>query len=149
MRALKSLFGMATLALAASLAGCGGGGDAGAPRTPLGTLVVTGSPLNGEVLQDTSLTDGNSTAAELHFQGRSGIMNITFNATTGDVSTVYFNDGDFVAPYECDDTTGTPCTSVSVDTSAQTITFNGQTLKTASDASLSLRGTLDLRVPAP
>lgn len=149
MRALKSLIGMATLALTASLVGCGGGGDAGAPLTPTGILVVSGSPLNGTIEQDTSNTQGDPGLAEFHFLNSASneMLYVEFDESTGAVSLVQFNGTVLGAtPYECEAGTATPCSGMSVNTTARTITFNGSTLKTGSNT-LTLRGTLDLTLP--
>lgn len=169
MRALKSLIGMATLALTASLVGCGGGGDAGDRLTPLpdGSLTIsnaTNAALNGTFTAEDAVntnvvnntTDGTYDVtinrSDSTQQSDSPQVFLKFSTTTGALTYAEYNvDGNDV--YYCNDvTSGRQCAvaNVSIDTSAHTITFNRSTLSLDGNLTiqLTLTGVLHWENPA-
>lgn len=167
MLALKSLFGMATLALAASLAGCGGGGDAGEALTPLGTLVVsdaTTSSLNGTfTAEDVANTDVYDDVGdgvyEVTIDGQSSDFTVfvRYSKTDGSVSYVEYEaptpstDSYVCSNEDVSSDNDCPTTGVTLNSTARTIKFTRFTLKEDSivGQTVKLSGTLGWVAPGP
>jgi hypothetical protein len=162
MRTTHALNGFATLALAAALTACGGGGDAGAPLTPvsLGTLIAGSSAAAGTYLAEdasstTTSTSGGKVTVQIDGQSTSPfILTFTYDSA-GHVSYADVTFQASSAPtteYICDDTTADACPAGNlVDTTARVLTLNNLILKSnptdSSNPSVKLNAKLTWKSP--
>ena len=135
---LKHLLAILTLSAIAFIAACGGGGDAGSGTGAIGTsggaLTVSGatgalatnngSKTISDVTSTTSVTVGGTVT---NVRGSLGTVNesisVTFDAATGTVTEVRISVGSSTPPANNISASCSPCTGVSVNVGAKTITF--------------------------